>query len=132
MFCSDLNFILFIIMYKLLGITCSHFISGGSGDLLLATCSQDTFVRLWRVQETSTDRVPGDAEELTVKENVFSFSCHGNNHTFSVALEAVLIGHEDWVYSVDWHPPIVKGWWGTGLTCSHTHTHRAGEIFPVA
>ena len=49
-----------------------------------------------------------------MKETTFTLSCHGNDHTFTVTLEAVLIGHEDWVYSVDWQPPIVKGGWGQG------------------
>ena len=49
-----------------------------------------------------------------MKENAFTLVCHGNDHTFVVTLEAVLIGHEDWVYSVDWQTPIVKGGWSQG------------------
>ena len=29
-----------------------------------------------------------------------------NNDVFSIILESVLYGHEDWVYSVNWHPKI--------------------------
>ena len=97
---------------------------GGSGDLLLATCSQDSFVRLWRVREKVSGSEQEDAEELTVKANTFGLGCCGNDRTYTVTLEAVLIGHEDWVYSVDWHPPIVKGWWDErDLVVTHTHTH---------
>jgi len=28
---------------------------------------------------------------------------------FSVSLEAVLAGHEGWVYGIDWHPPVYSG-----------------------
>ena len=111
-------------MYKTTTNYVSTSILGGSGDLLLATCSQDSFVRLWRIREETSGKVQEDAEELTVKANTFGLGCHGSARTFAVTLEAVLIGHEDWVYSVDWHPPIIKGWWGMGTDIdTHTHTH---------
>ena len=50
-----------------------------------------------------------DQRELKLKENTFTHHCHGNANTYTVRLEAVLIGHEDWVYSVDWHPVIMEG-----------------------
>ena len=31
------------------------------------------------------------------------------NLRFAVTLESVLHGHEGWIYSVRWHPPVVKG-----------------------
>ena len=50
-----------------------------------------------------------DQSELKLKENTFTHNCQGNTNTYAVCLEAVLIGHEDWVYSVDWHPVIMEG-----------------------
>lgn len=108
-------------MYKTATNYVSTSILGGSGDLLLATCSQDSFVRLWRIREETSGKVQEDAEELTVKANTFGLGCHGSARIFAVTLEAVLIGHEDWVYSVDWHPPIIKGWWGWEQTQIQTH-----------
>lgn len=29
-------------------------------------------------------------------------------HTYTAALEALLVGHEDWVHSVAWQPPGVS------------------------
>ncbi|KAF7284251.1 hypothetical protein GWI33_022248 [Rhynchophorus ferrugineus] len=50
----------------------------GNGDLLLASCSQDSFIRLWRL----TTLV---------------------NNEIKIYLESVLAGHEGWVYSVNWN-----------------------------
>ena len=35
--------------------------------------------------------------------------CTGVDKEFSVVLESVLTGHEDWIYGVHWHPAIRKG-----------------------
>ena len=32
-----------------------------------------------------------------------------NSTDYSVVLESVLCGHENWVYSVRWHPPQFSG-----------------------
>ncbi|XP_078357797.1 elongator complex protein 2-like isoform X6 [Oculina patagonica] len=83
------------------------------GDLLLASCSQDTFIRIWRVslgnriQESNT--VQDELEELKLTSNVFSVTDKGVDKEFSVVLESVLTGHEGWIYGVHWHPAIRKG-----------------------
>jgi elongator complex protein 2 len=79
-----------------------------NGNLLLASASQDNFVRLWNISLKS-DKEGTDPNELRVKENTFVCSLHGNTTTYTVSLEAVLIGHEDWVYSLDWHPVVKEG-----------------------
>ncbi|CAI8001653.1 Elongator complex protein 2 [Geodia barretti] len=77
-------------------------------DLLLASCSQDASIRLWRIcQQQQQDckhkqQQEGEVEEeLKLKGNTF---CLSSGATVSVTLESVLIGHEDWVYSVCWWP----------------------------
>ncbi|RKP26433.1 WD40-repeat-containing domain protein [Syncephalis pseudoplumigaleata] len=53
--------------------------STAAPELLLASASQDRYIRLWRVAPLR----------------------------FSVMLDAVLQGHDDWVYSVCWHPRVM-------------------------
>ncbi|KPJ00191.1 putative elongator complex protein 2 [Papilio xuthus] len=66
-------------------------------SVLLASASQDTYIRLWRIHlhtevETTT--------EIRVEQKLF----HAYGKDWSVKLEAVLAGHEGWVYGVQWHP----------------------------
>lgn len=96
------------------------------GDLLLASCSQDTSIRLWRIsrqqqqQQQDSKQCPPQDDELRLKGNVFTLSC---GVSFVVTLESILMGefefestnqidvafncrwfkgHEDWVYSICW------------------------------
>ena len=50
-----------------------------SGDLLLASCAQDCFVRVWRVSQT-VDSVIGtqtDGDEIKLKQKLFHVSQRG-------------------------------------------------------
>lgn len=78
------------------------------GGFLLASASQDKYVRLWRFQ--SGGSVNGkkalDTSSLsngtTLTAKVQSVSAGGNK--YSITFEALLLGHEDWVYSAAWNP----------------------------
>ncbi|XP_061179769.1 elongator complex protein 2-like [Saccostrea echinata] len=86
-----------------------------NGDVMLASAGQDYLIRIWRlsrrqagiddvnksVQELSID------EEIKIRENTFSFIYKEKKHTFAVSLESVLSGHENWIYSIRWQPPVV-------------------------
>ncbi|RIB23244.1 WD40-repeat-containing domain protein [Gigaspora rosea] len=61
------------------------------GDLLLASASQDKYVRLWRVSYNGEVSGSFDNEEVT----------NGK----SKEKKTLLMGHDDWVYSVCWQPP---------------------------
>lgn len=79
------------------------------GGFLLASASQDKYVRIWRFHlgETippkrlseATD-VPAPGGTLTAK--IQSVSAAGYN--YFITFEALLIGHEDWIYSASWSP----------------------------
>ena len=74
------------------------FTTDDNGDVLLATSSQDSFIRLWRISPTSGSEAPIDENLIQVEERTFSV----NNKKFILSLESVLQGHENWVYSVHW------------------------------
>jgi elongator complex protein 2 len=80
-----------------------------NGDQLLASGSADKYVRLWKfssrqIQSQPIQTDPADIavyqNTLTAKIQKVSVPSAGYNITF----EALLLGHEDWVYSTAWNP----------------------------
>lgn len=84
-------------------------ISGSCRDLLLASASQDRYIRLWRVHQEdklpSANRVTNDPilEVLSrsLSNKVYGFESSGSKYL--ITFEALLIGHEDWIYTASWH-----------------------------
>ncbi|XP_031709814.1 elongator complex protein 2 isoform X1 [Anarrhichthys ocellatus] len=81
------------------------------GELLLASCSQDCLIRVWRLcAKSGTDaHVEDDHTIIKMKEDVFEVKERDASSVFAVSLETVLAGHENWVYGVHWQPPLYKG-----------------------
>lgn len=81
-----------------------------SGDLLLASASQDKYIRLWRVHRgEAAPVVPADENdpmlggfEQTLSNKAHMFEASGSK--YSVTFEALLFGHEDWIYTAQWSP----------------------------
>lgn len=75
-------------------------------DLLLASASQDGFVRLWRISQREQVQAKRSYEEFSIdedivlEERVFSVTVDGKQFHYALALESVLQGHEGWVYGV--------------------------------
>lgn len=74
-------------------------------DRLLASASQDKYVRLWRIQRLTTGKsdldkpmVTSDLTEISNKNHVLK----ARNNRYLLSFEALLVGHEDWVYKVSW------------------------------
>uniref|UniRef100_A0A1Y1LNG0 Elongator complex protein 2 n=2 Tax=Photinus pyralis TaxID=7054 RepID=A0A1Y1LNG0_PHOPY len=68
------------------------------GDLILASSSQDSLIRLWRFSHVST-KPSADEYELILKKSRVKTS----NYDCVISLESILAGHESWVYSVNWN-----------------------------
>ena len=76
--------------------------------LLLASASQDKYIRIWRIHSGEKNshsnrfghvKVPGNSDiSLSNKEHRFIAS----EKTYSLTFEALLLGHEDWIYTVSW------------------------------
>ncbi|KAI8052937.1 WD40-repeat-containing domain protein [Syncephalis plumigaleata] len=111
-------------------------------ELLLASASQDRYIRLWRLaslmaessSSSSSSKImdkdqesdamdslldtlrnttmEGDGAQLSTEAFLFELANSSETDSkplrFSVMLEAVLQGHDDWVYSVHWHPRILN------------------------
>ncbi|KAG3026624.1 Elongator complex protein 2 [Phytophthora cactorum] len=62
----------------------------------LASASQDQRIRLWRITTSPKD---ANATSGEVKDGFLAHGCH---LTYTVSFDALLVGHEDWVTSVQW------------------------------
>ncbi|XP_077599517.1 elongator complex protein 2 [Stigmatopora nigra] len=82
------------------------------GELLLASCSQDCLIRVWRLSAKSGSgaRSEGNRDNnvIKMKEDVFRVE-QVEDRMFAVVLETVLAGHENWVYGVHWQPASYTG-----------------------
>ena len=81
-------------------------------SLLLASASQDRYIRLWRIHPGTdlpaaaapspiaalNDRLSNKAHMLNLPDRA------GSTQTWSVTFEALLMGHEDWIYTCHWSP----------------------------
>jgi elongator complex protein 2 len=79
-------------------------------DLLLASASQDKYIRLWRIHQgkelpaaaaAGSDPALGDflpGKSLSNKAHRFL----AGEEDYSATFEALLLGHEDWIYSLSW------------------------------
>jgi elongator complex protein 2 len=82
--------------------------SDASGDLLLASASQDKYIRLWRLHQGSELPVASSAlndpalggfvKSLSNKPHWIESAASKHSITF----EALLLGHEDWIYTASW------------------------------
>ncbi|KAF7561605.1 hypothetical protein G7046_g2562 [Stylonectria norvegica] len=78
------------------------------GDILLASASQDKYVRIWRIHQgkdipalAAADNDP-DAFLPGKSPSNKAHRLKAAGKDFSVSFEALLLGHEDWIYSARW------------------------------
>lgn len=81
-----------------------------NSDLLLASASQDKYIRLWRIhQGTELPVQASTASDPTVGAYLPGRSPANKAHRFkagadySVTFESLLFNHDDWIYSAKWH-----------------------------
>ncbi|KAI5367904.1 Putative elongator complex protein [Septoria linicola] len=94
-------------------------------DILLASASQDKYVRLWRLRQgkSAADSTVSEANKLftAAEKTSLSNKAHrvgreSSKHT--VTFEALLVGHEDWIYTARWAPRAEAGQVPSLLTAS--------------
>lgn len=83
-----------------------HESAEGDGDVLLASASQDKYIRLWRFHRgTELPALKKHDDELgaasTLSNKAYYLGHGADRH--SITFEALLIGHEDWIYTARWH-----------------------------
>lgn len=81
--------------------------STGRTGYLLASASQDKYVRIWRFRENSAESGATAAlpkrQTATLTAKIQSVTA--GNLKYDITFEALLVGHEDWIYSATWAPP---------------------------
>ncbi|KAH6802078.1 elongator protein 2 [Perilla frutescens var. frutescens] len=76
----------------------------GETSILLASSSQDKGIRIWKMalhQSHADNRKEETSLASYIKGPIFV----AGSFSYQISLESLLIGHEDWVYSVEWQPP---------------------------
>ncbi|KAG8047838.1 hypothetical protein GUJ93_ZPchr0008g13479 [Zizania palustris] len=76
-------------------------------SLFLVSSSQDRTIRIWKMTSNAVSfgNVASRKEDLGMISYIEGpLFVSGNTH-YQVSLESLLVGHEDWVYSVEWQPP---------------------------
>ena len=81
-------------------------------DLVFASCSQDTYIRLWHVSKISKEEIEKLVANMTKKEASSIYEEYKNKMSyvfktkeqeyFNIVLDSVLAGHEEPVSSVRW------------------------------
>lgn len=78
-----------------------------NSDLLLASASQDKYIRIWRISQDHKS-ISGEGRQLDRNvdfESLLSNKTHrleAFSGSYSLAFEALLLGHDDWIYTVSW------------------------------
>lgn len=84
----------------------SREMSLSGGDLFLASASQDKYIRLWRISKDRNAIVSEPTELLGAFERSLSnknYPLKTTEGSFILTFEALLLGHDDWVYTVSWY-----------------------------
>ena len=74
-------------------------------DLLLSSASQDKYIRLWRITHRKPEPIVGNESSFADLDKSLSNKAHklkAPHNSYLVTFEALLLGHEDWIYTISW------------------------------
>ncbi|KAF8084367.1 hypothetical protein N665_0720s0002 [Sinapis alba] len=75
-----------------------------TSSIMLVSSSQDKVIRIWKL--VLVGDVGSWQREITLASYIEGPVFVSGKFTYQISVESVLIGHEDWVYSVEWQPPV--------------------------
>lgn len=79
----------------------------GESSLLLVSSSQDKGIRIWKItlQDSSANN---KKQQTSLASYIKGPVLVAGSSSYQISMESLLIGHEDWVYSVEWQPPSIS------------------------
>lgn len=80
--------------------------NGETKNLLLVSSSQDRGIRIWKMDVCNSLVNGKRKEEISLASYIEGPVFVAGSFSYQISLESLLIGHEDWVYSVEWQPPL--------------------------
>jgi len=72
------------------------------GKILLATGSQDRYVRVWSIEKSEADQSMS-LDSLGITKYAPKPRVYVGGVSYDIILESLLVGHEDWVMNVAWN-----------------------------
>lgn len=87
-------------------------VNGEAKSIFLVSSSQDKVIRIWKMALRSS---VSNGHGISLSSYIEGPVLVAGSSSFQISLESLLIGHEDWVYSVKWQPPLVASM--EGDTC---------------
>lgn len=90
-------------------IKCLSFVTEKDGlDYILASGSQDRYIRLWRLRlnEAIDDSDEDDLKLILLSNKQYKFAFGEGRAAFSS--EALIMGHDDWVTGLQWNPSYTR------------------------
>ncbi|XP_052187549.1 elongator complex protein 2 [Diospyros lotus] len=88
--------------------------NGEMSNLLLVSSSQDRSIRIWKITPHNSLANSRRREDISLTSYIEGPIFVVGSFSYQISLESLLIGHEDWVYSVEWQPPLVSA---EGVEC---------------
>lgn len=75
---------------------------------ILASGCQDRYIRLWRLRlgELIDDSDEQELKLTLLSNKQYKFELHNNRAAFN--FEALIMGHDDWITGLQWHPSYVN------------------------
>ncbi|GKU90268.1 hypothetical protein SLEP1_g4277 [Rubroshorea leprosula] len=83
--------------------------SGEANTVLLVSSSQDKGIRIWKISlrgSLASANGTSRKNEISLASYIEGPVFIAGSSSYQISLESLLIGHEDWVYSVQWQPPL--------------------------
>ncbi|XP_002526286.2 elongator complex protein 2 isoform X2 [Ricinus communis] len=81
---------------------------GEGNSIFLVSSSQDKGIRIWKMAlrgSLANSEGTYRKEEISLASYIEGPVIVAGSSSYQISLESLLIGHEDWVYSVEWQPP---------------------------
>lgn len=73
--------------------------------IFLVSSSQDKGIRIWKVALHQS--LSNNGGEISLASYIKGPMFTAGSSSYQISMESLLIGHEDWVYSVAWQPPLL-------------------------